>query len=59
LSGAADERLSLLVFICTGRFTNEHQIGVRISDAEHGLRPGTGEMRAFRADVNAFANRGE
>jgi hypothetical protein len=59
LSGASDERFPLLIFIRTGRFTNEHQIGVRISDAEDGLRPGAGEMRAFRASANAFANRGE
>jgi hypothetical protein len=59
LSGAADERFPLLIFICTGRFTNEHQICVRISDAEYSLRPGAGEMRTFRASANAFANRGE
>jgi hypothetical protein len=58
LSGASDERLPLLIFISTGRFTDEHQIGVRISDAEHGLRPRAGEMRTFRASANAFANRG-
>jgi hypothetical protein len=49
----------LLIFVCTGRFTDEHQIGVRISDAEHGLRPRAGEMRTFRASANAFANGGE
>jgi hypothetical protein len=58
LSGASDERFPLLILICTGRFTNEHQIGVRISDTEHGLRPRAGEMRTFRASSNAFANRG-
>jgi hypothetical protein len=59
LSGAADERFSLLIFICTGRFTDEHQIGVRISDAEHGLRSRAGEMGTFSASGNAFANCGE
>jgi hypothetical protein len=59
LSGASDERFPLLIFICAGRFTNEHQIGVGISNAEHGLRPRAGEMRTFRASANAFANRGE
>jgi hypothetical protein len=59
LSRASDERFSLLIFICAGGFTDEHQIGVRISDAEHGLRPRAGEMRTFRASANAFANRGQ
>jgi hypothetical protein len=59
LSGASDERFPLLIFVCTGRFTDEHQVGVRISDAEHGLRPRAGEMRTFCASANAFANRGE
>jgi hypothetical protein len=59
LSGASDERFPLLIFICTGRFTNEHQIGVRISDTEYGLRPGAGEMLTFRASANAFTNRCE
>jgi hypothetical protein len=48
-----------LIFICTGRFTNEHQIGVRISDAEYRLCSGAREMRALRANGNAFANRAE
>jgi hypothetical protein len=48
----------LLIFICTGRLTDEHQIGVRISDTEHCLRPRGGEMRTFRASAHAFANGG-
>jgi hypothetical protein len=48
-----------MIFICAGRFPDEHQIGVRISDAEHGLRPRAGEMRTFRASGNAFADRGQ
>jgi hypothetical protein len=59
LSGAPDERFPLLIFVCARRFTDEHQVGVRISDAEHGLRPRTGEMRTFRASANAFANGAE
>jgi hypothetical protein len=59
LSGASDERFPLLILICTGCFTDEHQIGVRISDAEHRLRPRAGEMRTFRASGNAFANCGQ
>src|SRR5206468_12753740 len=56
LPGAPDEWFSLLVFFHTGRFTDEHQIGIRISDAEHCLRAGAGEMRTFRASANAFTN---
>jgi hypothetical protein len=29
----------LLILICAGRFTDEHQIGIRIADAEHSLCP--------------------
>jgi hypothetical protein len=59
LSGASDERFPLLILISTGRFTDEHQIGIRISDAEHCLRPRAGEMRTFRASGNPFADRGQ
>jgi hypothetical protein len=59
LSGASDERFPLLILIYTGRFTDEHQIGIRISDAKHCLRPRAGEMRTFRASANAFPNRGQ
>jgi hypothetical protein len=59
LSGASDERFPLLIFICTRGFTNEHQIGVRISDTEYRLRPGAGEMLTFRANANALPNRAE
>jgi hypothetical protein len=58
LSGASDERFPLLILICTGRFTDEHQIRVRISDTEYCLRPRAGEMRTFRASANLSANRG-
>jgi hypothetical protein len=58
LSGASHERFPLLILICTGRFTDEHQIGVRISDTEHGLSPRAGEVCTFCANANAFANRG-
>src|SRR5688500_4514287 len=37
LSGAADERLPLDVFIRAGRFADEHQVRVGISDTEHHL----------------------
>jgi hypothetical protein len=59
LSGAPDKRFTLLILICTWRFTNEHQIGVRISNTEYCLGPRAGEMRTFRASANAFANRGQ
>jgi hypothetical protein len=59
LSGASDERFTLLILICTGRFTDEHQISIRISDAKHCLRPRAGEVCTFRASANAFANRGQ
>jgi hypothetical protein len=59
LSGTSDERFALLILICTGRFADEHQIGVWISDAEHRLRPRAGEMRTFLASPNALANGGQ
>ena len=59
LSGASDEWFALLIFVHTGRFTDEHQIGVGISYSEYCLRAGAGEMLTFRAGADALANRGE
>src|SRR6266404_4606176 len=59
LSGASDEWFALLIFVNTGRFTDEHQIGVGISYPEYCLGPGAGEMLTFRAGADALANRGE
>jgi hypothetical protein len=58
LPGASNERFPLLILICTGRLTDEHQVGIRISDTEHGLCPRAGEMRTFCANADTFANRG-
>jgi hypothetical protein len=58
LAGASDERFPLSILICAGSFTDEHQIGVGISDTEYGLRPRAGQMPTFCAGTNAFANRG-
>src|SRR4030095_8753471 len=59
LSGASDEWFALLVLVHARRFANEHQIRVRIAHAKNGLRSRAGEMRAFRASADAFANRRE
>ena len=37
LPGAADERLALDVFVGARRLAHEHQVGVRVADAEHDL----------------------
>src|SRR5262249_10851974 len=59
LSGASDKWFALFILIHAGRFADEHQVGVRISYAENGLRARAGEMRAFRASANPFPNRRE
>src|SRR4029453_1877868 len=43
LTCAPDKWLALPVLIHAGRFTDEHQFRIRISDAENCLRPRTGE----------------
>ena len=49
LPGGADERLALLVLVEAGRLADEHQVGVRVADAEHGLRADVAERaRATR-----------
>ena len=39
----------LRIFVRAGRFTDEHQIRVRIADPEHGLGARCREVRAFDA----------
>jgi hypothetical protein len=39
LARLADERLALLVLVEARRFAHEHQVGIRIADAEDDLRP--------------------
>ncbi len=39
----ADERLALLILVVAGRLADEHQVGVRITDAEDDLRPALGQ----------------
>src|SRR5215831_12748481 len=56
LSGASHEWFALLIFVHTGRFTDEHQIGVGISYAEYCLRARASEMLTFRARTDPFAN---
>jgi hypothetical protein len=57
LPGAPDKWLALFILIHTGRFADEHQLRVRISDAEDGLCSRAGQMRALCATAHAFANR--
>jgi hypothetical protein len=59
LSGASDKWFALLIFIRTGRFADEHQIGVGVSYSEYCLRAGAGEMLTLRAGADSFANRAE
>ena len=37
MAGASHEGFALLVFVGTGTFANEHQVGARIADAEDDL----------------------
>jgi hypothetical protein len=37
LPRASDERLALLVFVRPGRFSHEHQIGIRVTNTEDHL----------------------
>ena len=48
LPGAADERHAGEVLLLPGALAHEHQVGVRVADAEHHLGAGLGE-RALRA----------
>src|SRR5207244_8919905 len=59
LSGASDEWFALLIFVRTGCFTDEHQIGVGISYSEYCLRAAAGKMLTFRARADAVTNRRE
>jgi len=45
----------LLVFIGSGRFSDEHEIGIRIAHSEHNLRAGFDEMRTPRAGQSGFS----
>jgi hypothetical protein len=59
LAGSPDERLSLGVFIGPWGFADEHQVGIRIADAENRLGAGTGEMRAECTNRHAVLNEPE
>src|SRR6266511_1744226 len=55
LTGAADERLPLLVFVRARRFADEHQIGVWIADTEHHLLPAeAAQLAAVTGGANLF-----
>ena len=49
LPGLADEREALLVLVEAGRLADEHEVGVRVADAEHDLRAALGEPAAGAA----------
>ena len=53
LAGAADERLALLVLVRARRLADEHQVGVRVADAEHDL------LAAQRVQLAARARRAD
>ena len=59
MSGASDEWFAARVFISARRFAYEHQFGIRIADAEHGLSASASEVRAFFANCDAGSNRRE
>lgn len=55
LTRAANKRLTLLVFIGSGGFPDEHEIGIRIAHAEDDLRAGFDKMRTPRAGQSGFS----
>ena len=61
LSGAADERFALLVFVGARRFADEHQLGMRIAHAEDNLlAPLLGQAAAGAvADIFADSAKGQ
>ena len=50
LAGPTDERFALRVFIGARRFTDEHDLGIRIANSENGLRAGASEIWTFCAN---------
>jgi hypothetical protein len=59
LAGFADERFALFIFVSARRFTNEHQLSVRIADAEDNSLARRSEVRAFDARERALPQIGE
>lgn len=55
LTRAPDKRLTLLVFIGSGRFSDEHEIGIWIAHSEDNLRAGFDEMWTPRASQSGFS----
>src|SRR6185503_173281 len=59
LPGAADERNALDVLVAARRLADEHQVGVRVADAEHDLRASERVQLAARAVADVGADGGE
>jgi hypothetical protein len=59
LTGAANKRFTLRIFIRAGSFSDKHDVGVGIADSENRLRSRAGEVRTLRANTDAFPNWGE
>ena len=53
------KRFAARIFIRARRFSDEHEIGVRVADAENSLGAARGEVRTFYANANLFAQRCE
>src|SRR5207244_5024155 len=47
LARATDKRLALGGFVCAWRFSDEHDLGIGIADAENCLRPRAREVWTF------------
>lgn len=58
LAGAADEGLTLLIFIGARSFADEHQGRVDVADAPHHVFARTGEVWTFDANHGALAQGG-
>ncbi len=57
LPGASDERLALEVLVGARRLADEHELRVRVADAEHDLPPAKLVQLAARAVADVFSQR--
>jgi len=59
LAGSPYERLALRVFVRSGRFADEHQVGIRIANSKNRLPSRACEMRTFQTNTDSRLNSSE
>src|SRR6185436_4656847 len=55
LSGRADKRLALFVFVSPGCFADEHELRMNVANTEHHVLSRTGQVRTLEANERALA----